>query len=120
MEKIIEKQRDLEIYGNYDVVVCGGGIAGISAAVAAARTGAKTLLIENSYLLGGLATSGLVAIYLPLCDGEGHQLSFGIAEELLRLSVVKGYESSEISYANAWLHGGTEEEKRFISCVIPL
>ena len=89
MDKIIEKQRDLEIYGNYDVVVCGGGIAGISAALAAARTGAKTLLIENSYLLGGLATSGLVAIYLPLCDGEGHQLSFGIAEELLRLSVVK-------------------------------
>ena len=112
MDRIIEKQRDLEIYGNYDVVVCGGGIAGISAALAAARTGVKTLLIENSYLLGGLATSGLVAIYLPLCDGEGHQLSFGIAEELLRLSVVKGYETSEISYANAWLNGGTEEEKK--------
>ncbi len=112
MNKIIEKQREIEIYGDYDVAVCGGGIAGISAALAAARTGAKTVLIENSYLLGGLATSGLVAIYLPLCDGEGHQLSFGIAEELLRLSVVKGYETSEVSYANAWLNGGTLEEKK--------
>ena len=49
MDRIIEKQRDLEIYGNYDVVVCGGSITGISAALAAARTGAKTLLISLKY-----------------------------------------------------------------------
>lgn len=112
MQKIIEREKELSVYGEYDVAVCGGGIAGIAAALSAARSGAKTVLIENSYLLGGLATSGLVAIYLPLCDGEGHQLSFGIAEELLRLSVIKGYETSEIKYANAWLLDGTEEEKR--------
>lgn len=112
MQKIIEREKELSVYGEYDVAVCGGGIAGIAAALSAARSGAKTVLIENSYLLGGLATSGLVTIYLPLCDGEGHQLSFGIAEELLRLSVIKGYETSEIEYANAWLLDGTEEEKR--------
>ena len=55
----------------YDVVVCGGGVAGVSAAVAAAGRGAKTVLIEKQCLLGGLATSGLIYIYLPLCDGKG-------------------------------------------------
>jgi hypothetical protein len=40
-------------YGSYDVVVCGGGTSGVSAAVAAARTGAKTLLIERTGQLGG-------------------------------------------------------------------
>ena len=40
-------------YGSYDVVVCGGGTSGVTAAVAAARTGAKTLLIERTGQLGG-------------------------------------------------------------------
>lgn len=49
----------------YDVVVVGGGIAGAAAALQAARCGKKTALIEKTVLLGGLATSGLVYIYLP-------------------------------------------------------
>ncbi len=68
----------------YDVAVCGGGIAGVSAAIAAARQGMKTVLFEKQCLLGGLATSGLIYIYLPLCDGYGKQVTFGLAEELLR------------------------------------
>ncbi len=67
----------------YDVAVCGGGIAGIAAALSAARTGARTILVEREYVLGGLATLGLIVIYLPLCDGSGVQMSGGIAEELL-------------------------------------
>ena len=43
--------------GNYDVIVVGGGIAGVSASVAAVRGGASVLLIEKSINLGGLATS---------------------------------------------------------------
>lgn len=74
----------------YDVVVCGGGVAGVAAALAAARQGAKTVLIEKQCLLGGLATSGLIYIYLPLCDGKGHQVTFGIAEEMLRRCVEYG------------------------------
>ncbi|MBQ2704145.1 MAG: FAD-dependent oxidoreductase [Clostridia bacterium] len=70
-----------------DVFVAGGGIAGISAALAAAREGAKVILAEREFALGGLATAGLITIYLPLCDGMGRQVSFGLAEELLRLSV---------------------------------
>lgn len=70
-----------------DVLVAGGGIAGIAAALAAARQGKKVILLERGYMLGGLATAGLVTIYLPLCDGMGRQVSFSIAEELLRLSI---------------------------------
>jgi len=69
---------------HYDVVVCGAGVAGIAAAVAAARQGAKTVIIEKQCLLGGLATSGLIYIYLPLCDGNGKQVAFGLAEEMFR------------------------------------
>ena len=98
---------------NYEIAVCGGGIAGISAALAAAREGKKVILFEKEYMLGGLGTAGLVTIYLPLCDGMGHQVSFGIAEELLRLSIKYG---SEAKYPENWLDGigtRTSEDKRF-------
>lgn len=56
---IIEK--NVDIVGSYDVVVCGGGPAGFIAAISAARSGAKTCLIERYGFLGGLATAGYVA-----------------------------------------------------------
>ena len=71
----------------YDVAVVGGGVAGVAAALAAARNGLRVVLIEKTVLLGGLATNGMIYIYLPICDGFGHQVSFGIAEELLKLSI---------------------------------
>ena len=104
-----ESAKSVEIKGAYDVIVVGGGIAGISAALAASRTGAKTLLIEKGYMLGGLATAGLVTIYLPLCDGLGNQVSFGIAEELLRLSVQHGFEAMD---ARVWLDKDGDKEER--------
>ena len=93
----------------YDVAVCGGGFAGISAALAASREGKSVVLFEKEYMLGGLGTAGLVTIYLPLCDGFGHQVSFGIAEELLRLSIRYGAEGR---CPENWLdHIGTRTEK---------
>ena len=71
---------------NYDIAVCGGGIAGVAAALASARRGMKTVLIEKTILPGGLATSGLVLVYLPLCNKRGTQMIYGIAEELLLIS----------------------------------
>lgn len=106
---VTERQRPTLDGGSYDVVVVGGGVAGISAALAARRSGSSVLLLEREYSLGGLATLGLVTIYLPICDGLGHQVSYSIAEELLRLSVSVGYESK---YPKPWLEGGSDEEKR--------
>jgi len=71
----------------YDVLVVGGGVAGIAAALESARSGLHTALVEKTILWGGLATSGLVPLYMPLCDGKGQQVTFGIAEELLELSI---------------------------------
>ena len=70
-----------------DVLVCGGGFAGVAAALAAARLGQKVILLEKQYMLGGLGTAGLVTIFLPICNGLGRQVTFGLTEELLRLSV---------------------------------
>ena len=99
---------------NYDVAVVGGGFGGISAALAAARGGKRVVLFERQYMVGGLATAGLITVYLPLCDGFGHQVSFGIAEELFRLSVKHGY---DCRYPANWLDGvgtRTEKDSRFL------
>ncbi|MBR7156609.1 MAG: FAD-dependent oxidoreductase [Lentisphaeria bacterium] len=74
----------------YDLCVCGGGVAGCAAALAAARRGLKTVLIENTVVTGGLATAGLVLIYLPLCDGKGKQVLFGITREFFDLCTKYG------------------------------
>lgn len=92
-----------------DVCVCGGGVAGIAAALAAKRAGAdEVILLERSFMLGGLATAGLVTIYLALCDGYGHQICYGLADELFMLSIEHG---AEARYPTPWLDGGTVEER---------
>lgn len=58
--KTIEYNRSISVVDSYDVVVCGGGPAGFIAAIAAAREGARTALIERYGFLGGMATAGLV------------------------------------------------------------
>ena len=77
------EENRIEIVGEYDVIVVGGGIAGVSAALAARRNHCSVLLLEKSVMLGGLATLGLIAIYLPLCDGRAARSLAAFAEELL-------------------------------------
>jgi len=88
--KITEPARELSVSGSYEVVVVGGGVAGVAAAVAAARDGVSVCLLEREFTLGGLATLGLVWCYLPLCDGFGNQIMGGLAEHFLKLSIVDG------------------------------
>ncbi|MBK1809845.1 FAD-dependent oxidoreductase [Clostridium sp. YIM B02505] len=61
----------MSIYSEkYDVIVAGGGPSGVGAAVAAARNGAKVLLIEKYGFLGGMATAAAVPAFCPYTDGE--------------------------------------------------
>src|ERR1700720_3177530 len=83
---IEEPARQVPLYGEYEVVVLGGGPAGIAAAVAAARAGRRTLLIERYGVLGGMGTAGGVTNLCGLHDnvhGEMHRVVQGIASDLL-------------------------------------
>lgn len=66
---LIASEENIPLYGEYDVVVAGGGMAGCGAAFAAARAGKKTLLVEATSALGGLVTMGLVNIPLDFMSG---------------------------------------------------
>lgn len=83
---ITEPARQIPLYGEYDVAVLGGGPAGIAAAVAAARAGRRTLLIERYGFLGGMGTAAGVTNFCGLhanVHGEMHRVVQGIATELL-------------------------------------
>lgn len=90
--------------GLYDVIVCGGGIAGCAAALESARHGKKTLLLEKSTVLGGLATMGLINYFVPMCNGRGTPICRGMAEEFLRLAITYGYDTLD----DAWREAGTD------------
>ena len=90
MMETINERLSTPVVDSADVIVVGGGIAGVAAAVAAARQGADVMILEKTALFGGLATNGLISWYEPLCDGQGTQLMYGLPEELLRLSVRYG------------------------------
>jgi ribulose 1,5-bisphosphate synthetase/thiazole synthase len=83
MDYIIERVRKTHVVAEVDVLVCGGGSAGVAAAVCAARSGAKVLLLERYGYLGGLATGGLVITVPPLDNG----LNAEIRAELERADV---------------------------------
>lgn len=69
MNSITEPERKIPVIADVDVVVCGAGVAGVTAAVCAARNGADVLLIERYGFLGGMATAGLVITTPPLNNG---------------------------------------------------
>jgi len=82
MAQSFKAGREIGLAAQADVIVCGGGTAGFAAAVAAARAGADTMVVEQLGCLGGLGTSGLVPCLCPYTDGE-NVVARGIAEEVL-------------------------------------
>ena len=83
---INEPARQVPLYGEYEVVVLGGGPAGIVAAASAARAGRKTLLIERYGFLGGMGTAAGVTNFCGLHGnvyGEAIRLVQGMASDLL-------------------------------------
>ncbi|MFA5028888.1 MAG: FAD-dependent oxidoreductase [Candidatus Methylomirabilota bacterium] len=74
MDYIREPERQTPIVADTDLLVCGGGFAGVAAAVSAARLGVKVLLLEKYGFLGGLATGGLVITTPPLDNGINREI----------------------------------------------
>lgn len=68
---------DVSLYGSYDVCVVGGGMAGVAAAVSSARCGMKTLLVERTGCLGGMATTALVGPFMTSYDRDGDEPAVG-------------------------------------------
>ncbi|MGB3376534.1 MAG: FAD-dependent oxidoreductase [Microbacterium sp.] len=85
--------------GHYDVIICGGGPSGLVAAVAAARSGARTLLIERYGFIGGMSTSALVT---PISEFRinGKQHIGGIPFELLRNAAALGGADIDLASGN--------------------
>lgn len=77
-----EAAREIPVFSETDVLVVGGGPAGTSAAVAAARLGADVTLVERYNHLGGLSTGGLVLWIDRMTDWNGTQVIAGFAREL--------------------------------------
>lgn len=95
-----------EAKDKYDVIVAGAGVAGISAAIAAARCGKRVMLIEKNITLGGLATSGLINLFVPMCNGRGVKIIKGMCDELVSAAVKYGYDT----IPQAWKDGEPNEK----------
>jgi glycine/D-amino acid oxidase-like deaminating enzyme len=80
-ETVSEPARETPVLKSTDVLVVGGGSAGVCAAVAAARAGADVTLVERYGSLGGLATGGLIVLLLTLDDGRGRPVIGGLCQE---------------------------------------
>lgn len=113
----IKYEKYLPVKKRYDVIVCGGGVAGVAAAVSCAENGLSTLLLEKSNILGGLGTLGLINLFVPMCNGRGKQIIFGLAEKWLRKSAELGFDT----IPEIWQNGEPKEktEVRYIQRYSP-
>jgi len=89
-KKTYQLTRQIPIEEDYDIVVAGGGPAGTSAAICAARLGAKVLLVEGTGCLGGMGTSGYVCAWDPMANGE-QMLVGGFMREIVETMYTRNF-----------------------------
>lgn len=94
---ILEKEHKVPIKGEFDVIICGGGPAGVAAAIEAGRSGAKTMLIENNGCLGGVWTSGSLTWILDYHHQKG--ILKEITEELTKRGAECPIDTGDGSFA---------------------
>ncbi len=110
LKKVSLPSREVSIIDHVNVLVIGGGPAGIGAAYGAVKSGATTAIVERYGFLGGMATTALVGPFMPCFSGDGSKRLIGGAfEELVGRLVDKG---GAIDPTNLW--GGTPETSYWI------
>jgi hypothetical protein len=82
-DTVLEHEREVAVLDRTDVLVVGGGPAGLAASVAAARQGVKVALIERYGYVGGMATGGLVLMLDRMGNDEGEQAVRGFGQEVI-------------------------------------
>ena len=107
---IHEPAREVPVFGDYEVVVAGGGPAGIAAALAAGRAGRKTILIERYGFLGGAGTAAGLSTFCGLHSnvrGEHVRTTRGVADDILgELHAMEGLNAPHLSV-----------QQHFVSCL---
>jgi hypothetical protein len=110
MNYIIDSEKRIPVNGSYDLIVCGGGPAGVSAAISAGRMGLKTLLLESEGCLGGIWTTGL----LSLMQDAGFKK--GLMQEIKdKLISVSGYSLQPTGKSDAY--DGSEDYTYDAECM---
>lgn len=103
--------KNLEVRDHADVLVIGGGAAGVTAAIAAARQGKKVLLVEANGALGGLGTTGMVPAFATFSDGK-NMLCDGIGME------IRKQVSKAVPPETYWTPINAEELKRVYDAMV--
>jgi len=103
---------DFELPERVDVLVCGGGVSGCAAALASARAGARTMLVERNAFLGGIAASSMISnIYNHYVAKDGRIVMKGIGVEIAERLVARGAGTPEWMYPDGRLVHDPEQLK---------
>lgn len=97
MDFITEPERKIPVIANVDLLVCGGGFAGVAAALSAARNGAKVMLLEQYGFLGGLVTAALVITTPPLNNGINKEIGRRLQEKSVYALCQNSGEETELN-----------------------
>jgi len=101
----------------YDVIVAGGGVAGVTAAVAAARNGARTLIVERHNCLGGTMAAALVGPMMTFHDAHGRQVIAGLGQEIVDRLVALGASPGHIPDTSGYTSTITPFDNEYLKLV---